>query len=360
MTLSPDKNGSYEVEIPGQELDDAALQKLQGLADSTSDSPSELLNKIERALDNLKSQKVDSGTVTKESQQKPAQAPSRQPSIVSLAAIVLLLAAMAFQVMVLLRTRPAASGDLQKKLKEIDAMTRDLEQSVRAVLSQREYERASAPEPSRYAVAESAHASHRDSAPQPGSRSTLADLGFGSFDEPPADHRADARHRPETSKIHESYARPEPFANPDPYSRPEPHARDPYAQPQVASRPESGVVAEYDQARNGRDRAGVVERFQRMYPSVNLSLTNGDELRANPRAVPQFQQHGRGYFLAVEQAGQWHCFPSLFHDLRDDTFKSAFDYRGAAGGRVTRPAVLSRQGDLWTLASRGVIENILS
>jgi hypothetical protein len=115
------------------------------------------------------------------------------------------------------------------------------------------------------------------------------------------------------------------------------------------------LVTDYEQVRQAGDQSAI-EGFQRRYSTTRLSLVNRDELAANPNALPRFEAHGRGYFLAVEHEGRWSCFPWFSFELGDETYKPVFQQRGYGSNRLASAATLQRLGEAWTLVSPGRLD----
>src|SRR5262249_47327264 len=79
------------------------------------------------------------------------------------------------------------------------------------------------------------------------------------------------------------------------------------------------LIDEYVQVRTtpDNDRPNAIEQFEHRYPVTRLSLINQDEVRTDSIIMPEFREHGRGYFMAVEENGAWRCFPWFSFDLSD-------------------------------------------
>lgn len=117
------------------------------------------------------------------------------------------------------------------------------------------------------------------------------------------------------------------------------------------------LMADYTRARQSSNHAKAASEFEGQYACTRLSLVNSDEVRANPKVLPEFEVAGRGFFIAVDEGGQWKCFPWFTTSLAEESFRSVFDFRGAEASRLTQPARLDRRGDKWVLAVRGQIDS---
>jgi hypothetical protein len=116
-----------------------------------------------------------------------------------------------------------------------------------------------------------------------------------------------------------------------------------------------GLLDDYQQARIGGDGSQAAERFKNRFNGIRLSLVNADAILQSPVTRAEFREASRGYFLAVEERGEWKCLPWFSYELSDPTFRVVFDCTGQDGARVVLPLTLVRNGDVWTADGRGRI-----
>jgi hypothetical protein len=119
------------------------------------------------------------------------------------------------------------------------------------------------------------------------------------------------------------------------------------------------VVGDYQRVRSSGD-GREVDRFEASYHFIRISCINFDDLRTNPNASLRFQEAQRGSLLLVNEGSQTLAFPWFATDLvqERERLEGIFQYfdRGAANLRLTKPAVLDKQGANWVMREPGSVQ----
>ena len=127
----------------------------------------------------------------------------------------------------------------------------------------------------------------------------------------------------------------------------------------AASRTPSAVVADYQRVRSCSD-SREIDAFEAVYHYTRISCLNLDDLRTNPYASLRFQERARGSLLLVSQNADILALPWFLTNLLQEreSLEGIFQYddTGSTNLRLTRPAVLDRQGTYWVMRKPGIVQ----